>query len=180
MTRAYCFAALLGTFLVPGPLLAEGTGKITGLSLYSDQCVETLKEALSKVEGVSEIKVDLKSRTAAFKLKDEEATNRLYIAVAKAGFHGNYDIAKSVAIKGFIPVAEPIVSRDEFAEIKFKNMHVCCTECEKVIAGLFKDAKVEFSGKGPLKEVKITGRKLTLAKIMEPLRSAGFRVVLAD
>jgi hypothetical protein len=58
--------------------------------------------------------------------------------------------------------------------VTLKNVHVCCTGCEKAIVALFKDASVTFEGTGTIKRVKIAGKDLTLNGAVKALQAAGF------
>jgi hypothetical protein len=59
-------------------------------------------------------------------------------------------------------------------EVTVKGVHVCCKECQKIVDGLFKDAKVSYAGTGPLKDLKIAGKGLTKSKVWGALLDAGF------
>ena len=59
-------------------------------------------------------------------------------------------------------------------DVTVKNVHVCCKQCQNAINDLFKDAKVSYTGTGAQKEVKISGKGLEKAKVLETLQKAGF------
>ncbi len=84
---------------------ARGDGKVsmTGLSLYSEKCAQTLTRALEKVDGVSELSVNLKQQKATCTLRDKQAHRSLDAALQEAGFHCDYsgDRRKGVRL-GFV------------------------------------------------------------------------------
>ena len=58
--------------------------------------------------------------------------------------------------------------------VTVKNVHVCCDNCQDSIESALKDVKVTYEGKGAVKTVKIEGKNLDKADILEALRKAGF------
>lgn len=164
-----------------GPLVEAlrpppGKAKVVRLSLYSEKCVETLKKALEKVEGLADLAIDLKTRTATFTLSDRVATADAFDALDRAGFTSFMDVDPSVRIMRFNNVGMVLGGgeRPKEKEVVLKRVHVCCKECEEVITKLFKDAKVTFDGEGPTKTVKIEGKDLDANAVQQTMQQAGF------
>jgi hypothetical protein len=55
-----------------------------------------------------------------------------------------------------------------------KDVHVCCKQCQNAIGDLFKDAKISYEGKGPQRDIKISGKGLEKTAVLETLQKAGF------
>ena len=58
--------------------------------------------------------------------------------------------------------------------VKIAGVHVGCAECEKVIADLFPDGKVTFTGKGPQRDVQVVTKDLKSWDVTWRLSQAGF------
>ena len=63
---------------------------------------------------------------------------------------------------------------DKADEVIVKDVHVCCMRCQTSIMDLFKDATVSFDGTKAQKTVKISGKGLDRAEVLEALRKAGY------
>lgn len=154
----------------------DSYAELGGLGLYCDESAKTVKELLSKLDGISDVAVDVKGRRTTFKLMKSELHSNAEEALAKAGFHINKTIVEDGVLDGF---GRGGWERAGFAEepvkeVTVKGVHVGCDTCEKVIGDLFKGNKVTFSGKGPQKDVKITGEKLLKNTVRKSLNNAGF------
>lgn len=155
---------------------------IWGLPLYSDKCVEALKEALAKVDGVSVLSVDQKNRTASVKLRNRLVDGNLGSALQVAGFSGTKEKPgekPSIKFKTVVgPSGDPVPALP--SELTITQVHACCPECQKVINGLVKNATVTYVGSGPVKTLKITGKDLKKYEILEKLDHAGFGFSFED
>lgn len=171
----FCFAALIA--LIASPLARAGEGKMEALGIYSDKCAKVVADVLAKVPGVSDPKVDLKTRTATFMAKDYAAFRDAYLALVNAGLVclPYYDLAGGEKIdpKARFFILGKMESKGKTNVVKVKGVHCCCADCQKVIAGLFKNAKVTFTGTGPQKDLTITGKDLSKADIINALFDAG-------
>lgn len=160
---------------------AAATIKISELALYSDQCAGVLKEALAKVEGMTDLSIDWQKRTASLKIKNDLEEDAVLLAIPKVGMHGVIEVngkrlfefsPEKFIIGGTPP--ELITSRPKV--ITLNGIHACCPDCQKVIADQIKGAQVTFEGDGPTKTVKITGDNLDENRILVALWKAGFKV----
>jgi copper chaperone CopZ len=169
--RLVAIAAVMGLVgFSAGSVQAE---KITvkEIHLCCDQCEKAVGEALKKVEGVAEVKCDQKTKIVTFTSKDDKTSGEALEALFKAGFTGKATKENGNMFLGRIgpnPFEKPT------DEVTVKGVHACCKECQKIIDGLFKDAKVSYSGTGPLKDLKITGKGLNKNKVWAALLQAGF------
>jgi hypothetical protein len=112
---------------------------------------------------------DIKTKTVTFTAKDAKAAEAGVQALLAGGFYGAAT-ADGKALK--IDAAAP--GKETADTLTIKEVHVCCGQCQKAIVPLFKDAKVTFEGKGAQKDVKIEGKGLQRADIIETLRKSGF------
>jgi len=146
--------------------------KAEGLHLCCKGCEQTVQDTLGAIKGVSDIACDRPAKTVTFKARSEKIADEAVSALVNAGFCFKVSVgdkAFSVSSKTPSLVAGELVAR---------NVHACCEQCEKAIEGLFKDAKVTFSGKGPQKDVTVTGKDLDAEVIQQRLQDAGFHGVV--
>lgn len=144
-----------------------GKVEIKGVHLCCPQCVKGVGDVLGKVDGVSDAKCDRPTKTVTFTSKNAEATEKALQGLCAAGFYGTAtDDGKEVKVTLKTPKAG-----DKADDVTVKDVHLCCNQCKNQAKDLFKDAKVEFPGKN---EMKISGKDLDKAKVLETLRKAGF------
>ncbi|OJX77435.1 cation transporter [Magnetospirillum sp. 64-120] len=80
----FVIAALAVPF---GAHAAEKTAKLSVDNMDCASCPAVVKAALSKVDGVGEVKVDFTSKTAVVRYDDQRATiQKLVAATTNAGF----------------------------------------------------------------------------------------------
>lgn len=143
--------------------------EVKGPHLCCAQCVKIAEGLVKKVEGCTEVKADAASKTVTFTAKDVKAAQAGFQALIDGGFSGTATIGKgggiSVGPKGIEGTADVVVVGE---------VHVCCGACQKAINKLFDGSKVSYEGSGPQKTVRIEGRSLSRAGVMEALHNAGF------
>jgi copper chaperone CopZ len=163
------FVAAIALVVVGGLWAGEAeNGKATGLHICCKQCENVVKGILGKVEGVSDVDCDLKAKTVTFKLKDGKGAEKVLDALLKGGFYGQVEVGgKGIAAKA-------ASGKDKADEVTVKGVHACCPQCKKAIEKLFPDAKISLSGKGPQKDVTISGKDLMVSDVLEKLNKAGF------
>ncbi|HXG08750.1 MAG TPA: heavy metal-associated domain-containing protein [Gemmataceae bacterium] len=162
-------AAIAGLGLLTG-LTQAGKVEVKGAHLCCNQCVKIVGATLAKVDGVSEAKCDRDTRTVTFTAKDSKAATAGVKALFDAGFFGTAtEDGKPIKLEEATP------RKGERAnEVTVKAVHVCCKQCQNAIDALFKDGKVSYEGKGPQRDVKVSGTGLDKAEVLETLRKAGF------
>jgi copper chaperone CopZ len=165
-----CFIALVAAAGLAVGSAHAGKVEVKGVHLCCPQCIKGVAGILKGVDGVADAKCDQKSKTVSFTTKDEKVT----AAAVKALFDGGYFGAPTddgKAVKVDVPSPKAGEKADD---VTVKGVHVCCPQCQKAITALFKDSKVSYSGDGAQKEVKVSGKGLEKAAVLETLRKAGF------
>jgi len=148
----------------------SGAVEVKGPHICCKQCVNVVTKILSKVDGVSDGKADAKSKTVTFTAKDEGAAKAGFKALIEGGFFGTATLAGK---EMKIDVATP--KKGEKADVvTVKDVHVCCGQCENAVKGIFKDSKVSFEGSGAQRTVKVEGKGLETADVIESLHKTGF------
>jgi hypothetical protein len=162
-------AVVAGLALAAGPSLA-GQVEVKGVHLCCNQCVKVAGGILAKVEGVSNAMCDREAKTVKFTAKDAKAATAGVQALLDGGFFGAAtDDGKEVKVAVATPPAGA-----KGASVTIKEVHVCCNACRKIIQGLFEGTTIEYAGTQVQKEVKISGKDLDKAAVLETLRKAGF------
>jgi copper chaperone CopZ len=144
--------------------------EVKGPHVCCNQCVRVVGTILGKVEGVSDVKSDIPTKTVTFAARDDKAAKEGFQALVKGGFFGT-------ATQGGkeIKLELPASPRGEKADtVTVKDVHVCCNRCQVAIRAVFKDGKVSFEGTGAQKSVKIEGKDLDRGAVLEALKQAGF------
>ncbi len=158
-------AALLGASQA-----GAGSVEVKGPHICCKQCVKVIGGILGKVDGVSEAKCDVQSKTVTFTAKDEAAAKAGLKAIIDGGFFGaaTHD-GKEIKIDVVTPKPG-----DKAEVVTVKGVHMCCGQCVNAAKKLFPDAKVSVEGKGPQKDVRVEGTGLEASAVIGSLRKAGF------
>jgi copper chaperone CopZ len=171
------FAVLCAGLATVGLVAAqEGAGKVEvkGPHICCKQCVRVVGNLLEKVEGVSDVMADVKTKTVTFTAKNDQAAKAGVKALLDGGFFG-----KATQGGKAIKVALPAVAKGTKADVvTVKDVHVCCGQCVKAVNNLFKDSKVTCTGPGPQKTVRIEGQGLDAAAVLSALHKGGFNGTL--
>ena len=158
----------VAAMLAAAGLANAGKVEVKNVHLCCGMCVKGVAAALKTVDGVADAKCDQKGKTVTFTTKDTKVTAAALKALVDAGYYGAAtDDGKDVKLD--TPKAD-----DKADDVTVKGVHVCCKMCQTAINDLFKDAKVSYTGKDATKEVKISGKGLDKAKVLETLQKAGF------
>ncbi len=168
----YVFGIVLAGLAVVG-LAGQGAAsevEVKGPHICCKQCVKIVGGILAKVDGVSDAKCDIKTKTVTFTATDEKAAKAGVKALIDGGFFGSAtndgkELKSTVAA---------VKKGDKLDKVSVKSVHVCCGQCQTAIKDLFKDAKVSFEEKGPQRTVVIEGGELYRGSVLEALRKAGF------
>jgi len=168
MRQRVLSAAVVAAVAVWGAGTAQaGKVEITGAHICCPKCVAAITDILKNVDGVSHAAAKPKG-VISFTTTDDKATTAAVTALLDGGFIGAAtDDGKEVKPELTSPKAG-----DKADSVTVTNTHVCCPRCQAAIKGtLPADAKAEFPDKTT---VKITGKDLDKAEILESLRKAGF------
>ena len=167
------FAGLAVVALSAGQAAADSV-EVKGPHICCKQCVTVVGKILDKVEGVSDVSADAKTKTVKF-----TATNA---ASAKAGFKalldGGFNATAKADGKELKIELPPAKTGDKADKVVVKDVHVCCGQCQNAINAMFKDAKVTYSGKGPQRTVTVDGAGLDRGGVLQALRKGGFNGIL--
>ncbi|HEV8062681.1 MAG TPA: heavy-metal-associated domain-containing protein [Gemmataceae bacterium] len=159
-------AAAAGLAASAGSARADGV-EVSGVHLCCGACVRAATQAVSKVDGVSDAKADRPTKKVTFTAKDEATAKAAKAALIEAGFFGTFKVDG----KDLPEATTEAKKTDKVAEVTVKNAHICCNACKNAAKGLFKDSTVDFPEKNV---IKVTGKDLDAAAIVETLHKAGF------
>lgn len=166
---AASLASLAVVILSAGSVLA-GTVEVKGPHICCGACVKAIGKIMDKVDGVSEVKADAKTKTVTFTAKDAAAAKAGVKALFAGGFFGSAtEDGKELKI-----AVGGVKKGDQVKAVTVKNVHACCGLCHKEIKGLFADSTVTFEGTGAQRTVVIEGGTLEASAVLQALRKAGF------
>jgi periplasmic mercuric ion binding protein len=166
MKRLFVSALVALAGLVSGSVRADSV-EVSGVHLCCGRCVQAATQAISKVDGISDVKGDRATKSVKFTAKDESAVKAAKTALTDAGFHGTFKVDGKT-----LPAdAAGETKVDKVAEVTVKGAHICCGSCKKAATNLFTGSKVEFPGSNT---IKVTGTDLNSAEVVEKLHKAGF------
>jgi copper chaperone CopZ len=144
-----------------------GKVEFKGAHMCCGNCEAIVKGILTKVDGVSDVATDKDKKTISFSTKDDKTTAAAVNALLDGGFLGTAaDDGKEV--KTDLSSAK---KGDKADEVTVTSTNVCCGKCQATWKALFPDAKLDFPDKNT---VKISGKDLDKADVLEALRKAGF------
>ncbi len=169
MNRRILSAAVVAAVAVWGAGTARA-GKVESLGapVCCPKCVAAITDILKKVDGVNHAAADKSKGVISFTTKDDKTTTAGITALLDGGFIG----AASDDGKAVKPELTTPKAGDKADAVTVTNTHVCCPKCQAAIKGtLPAGAEAEFPDKTT---VKITGKDLDKAEILESLRKAGF------
>ncbi len=168
MRQGVLAAAVLAAVAVWGAGTAQaGKVEIKGAHICCPKCVNAITGILKKVDGVSDAVAKPKGEIT-FTTTDDKATTAAVTALLDGGFIG----AVSDDGKEVKPVLTSPKAGAKADEVTVTDTHVCCGKCQAAITkALPAGAKAVFPDKTT---VKITGKDLDKAEILESLRKAGF------
>jgi copper chaperone CopZ len=147
-----------------------GSVEVKGPHICCGQCVNIAKKILAKVEGVSEVTADAKTKIVAFTAKDSAAAKAGVKALFDGGFYGKAT-EDGKAIKVDVAGAK---KGDKVTKVAVSKVHVCCGACKNAIKAIFKGSTISYEGKGPQPTVIIEGADLEASAVLSALRKAGF------
>jgi copper chaperone CopZ len=140
--------------------------EVKGVHLCCQRCVRDAQDILTKVDGVSDVKADRQNKTVTFAAKNAAAAVAGLKALCEAGFYGTAtEDGKEVKVE----LASPKTG-EKADVVTIKGVHLCCNNCKTGVKKALGDATVDFEGK----DVKITGKGLDKAKLLDALRKAGY------
>jgi copper chaperone CopZ len=170
MRRLFIAALTAAAGLVAGAgSVRADSVEVSGVHLCCPRCVSVAAQAVGKVDGVTDAKGDRATKKVTFTAKDEKATKAAQAALTEAGFYGTFKVDG----KELPAEAAPAKKDEKLAEVTVTKAHICCGACKTAATKLFTDAKVEFP-EGKKDTIKVTGKDLNSADVLEILHKAGF------
>lgn len=164
---------LIGTLVAfSSPPADAGTVAVKGTHLCCGGCQASADEALSEVEGVSEISCDLNTKVISYHASSDKAATDGIEALAAAGFYGT-------ATHGTKKLAYPASGAKQGMKANFlllAGLHLCCTACvtgsQQALVGVAGVSLIDIDRNE--KTIKLTGDAINVAEAIAALNKAGF------
>ena len=154
---------------------AADSVEVKGPHICCGNCVKAVNTLLGGVDGVSEVKADIKTKTVTFTAKDDKAAKAGVKALFDGGLFGSAT-SGGKELKVDVAAAK---KGDKADKVVVKDVHVCCGQCQKGIKAAFPDAKITFTNPaGAQRTVTIEAPGLEPSSVVEILRKAGFNGTL--
>ena len=168
------FAILTGALSVlvwTVPAGAETKIELKQVHMCCDGCAKEVSAVLKKVEGVSEVTSDQKTRTARFIAVDAKAVQRALDALADAGFHGDSG-SKDIAFR-----ADSGVKPGKVKSLIVSGFHNSCPGCVKSFREAIKGVEgvAGDTAKSKVNTCEVTG-DFDAAALVDALNKGGFHV----
>jgi copper chaperone CopZ len=171
MLKALFSLTAFVTLLFSCPANPDSKIEVKQLHMCCDGCAEEVENTLKKIEGVNNVVVTKKSRTARFTASSNEVAQKAVDALASDGFHGEVNQA-SVAFK-----ADSGVTKGKVTSLTVTGFHNTCPGCVKS----FRVALKKVSGvtgddcKSGVTTCTVKG-SFDAAELVEALNKEGFHV----
>lgn len=166
------FAACVAATVLAWAAEEAATVTIRGMHLCCGGCVDGAKGALDGIDGVSDVKADVNSKSVIFAAKNEKAAQKGIDALASHGFFG-----KAAFGKKDLRFPEIAVKKGEKRDtITFTGVHLCCGACRKAVH----EAMIKLDGMSSMEidaadeRVKLLGAGMSLQDAIDLLQKAGF------
>ena len=150
----------------------SATVTIRGVHLCCGSCTTAAKEALDGIEGVSDARADVNSKTVVFTAKNQKSAQAGLDSLAENGFCGKSAFGKK-------DLAFPDVGAkkgEKKDSITFTGVHLCCGACRKAVhEALTKlDSLSSMEIDPAAGKVKLNGAVLVVTDAVDLLQKAGF------
>ncbi len=151
---------------------AETKVELKKVHMCCDGCAEEVATVLGKVEGVTGVSTDKKTKSATFTAADVKAAQKALDALAAAGFHGDPGTDKGYAFK-----ADSGVKPGTVKTLTVTGFHNSCGGCVKSFKDALKDVKgvAGISAKSKVTTAEVTG-EFDATALVKALNEAGFHV----
>ena len=172
------FAVLSGLVLVFLPSTyakAEMKVEIKQVHMCCAGCAEEVEGILKKVDGLTNVSVTKKSRTATFSAPDATTAQKAIDALAQDGFHGQVS-DKSIAFKN-----DSGVKNEKVTSLTVTGFHNTCPGCVKSFRVALKkvDGVTSDDCKPKVTTCTIKGN-FDAASLIEELNKEGFHVTIKN
>lgn len=118
-------AAIASLFLWTNQAQAESKIEVKQLHMCCSGCAEEVENILKKVEGLTDIQVTRKTRTATFSAPSTSVAQKALDALAEDGFYGEVN-DKGIAFK-----ADSGVKKEKVKSLTLTGFHNTCPGCVK-------------------------------------------------
>lgn len=173
MTRYTWLAAVASLAVWTMPATAADTKvELKHVHMCCDGCAEEVAAILAKVEGVSGISTDKKTKSAAFTAADAKTAQKAIDALAEGGFHGDTGKDKGYAFKD-----DSGVKAGKVKALTVTGFHNSCGGCVKSFREAIKEVKgvAGDNAKSKVSTAEVTG-DFDAAELVTALNKAGFHV----
>jgi len=172
MKKSRFFFAALAICLTAG-MVSAGEYKVTGAHNCCGACSKAITEALTSVEGVTDIVAKPKTTEISFSAPDNKTARKAVNKLGFAGFHGKVTGGKNVKYNE----KAVRVEAGKVDKLTLVGVHNCCPGCSKAVDAAIekvegvKGHKYTKNKKGVI----VTGEFDALA-LVNSLNEAGFHV----
>ena len=174
MRAIYASAVVALLVVVAGVWAADESGTVTVRSVHlcCGACIEGAKGALDGIEGVSEAKADVNSKSVVFSAKNEKAAQKGIDALADHGFYGKAAFGK----KDLVFPDHGVKKGEKRDSVTFTGVHLCCGACRKAAhEALTKlDGLTSMDIDPAASSIKLNGGGLNVQDAIDLLQKAGF------
>jgi copper chaperone CopZ len=171
MTKFATLAVAVGALAWTAPARATETKvELKSVHMCCPGCAEAVEEILKKVEGVSGVAVDQKTRTARFTATGAKAAQKALDALTEGGFHGDTGGATDYAFKD-----DSGVKVGQVKSLTVTGFHNSCPGCVKSFKAAIKDVEgvTGDTAKPRVTTCEVTG-EFDAAELVKALNKAGF------
>ena len=157
-------------------LAAETKVVLKSVHMCCEGCAEEVESILKKVEGVSGVSSDQKSKSAKFTAGDAKVAQKALDALAKGGFYGDTGDSKEFAFKDDSGVKTGTVK-----SLTVVGFHNSCGGCVKSFREAIKDVPgvAKDNAKAKVTTATVTG-DFDAAELVKALNKAGFHVTAKE
>lgn len=150
---------------------AESKIEVKQLHMCCSGCAEEVENILKKVDGLTDIQVTRKTRTATFSAPSTSVAQKALDALAEDGFYGQVD-DKTIAFK-----ADSGVKKEKVTSLTLTGFHNTCPGCVKAFRVALKkvDGVTGDDCKPSVTTCTIKGN-FDAAVLVEALNKEGFHV----
>lgn len=173
--KAICTSSLAALLVVVAGVWAadeSATVTVRSVHLCCGACIEGAKSALDGIDGISDPKADVNSKSVVFSAKNEKAAQKGIDALAEHGFYG-----KAAFGKKDLTFPDHGVKKGEKRDtFTFTGVHLCCGACRKAAhEALTKlDGLTSMEIDPAASSIKVNGGGLVVQDAIDLLQKAGF------
>ncbi len=167
-----CVAAVTALATASPAAAAEEKVELKSVHMCCDGCAEEVATILGKVEGVTGVTTDQKTKSAAFTASDVKAAQKAIDALAAGGFHGDPGKDKRYAFKD-----DSGAKPGKVKALTVTGFHNSCGGGVKSFRDAIKDVKgvAGASAKSKVRSAEVTG-EFDAAELVKALNKTGLHV----